>query len=439
MGNILYNTEIGRDIPNYNIHDFKWNSVNTGNGLEFWMLVLTPFFLSPIAFLVRRLARPIANWSESFIPELPPLIYIILIVIFYSYVVYSLVEAHAFSLFLSGSEANEAVQNRFALLAALGFKPQMVLKSLLVFLSVYGIVRAVRDGGYFWHAVSIFNVCFLTICLISLNMKWPAVIFILTSGLAVFVMSDKHPLVKFGLITVFGVATYFFLSVIILRWFPAEEPKHVEIDSPNAIVHTNPSSPSQSPAVNSSVIVNGSLFEEAIRGVQKSAPKLIITAINRMAIAVPYYYHFSDLSGPYCRPDLSRLWISRSIDCEPTTLVYTNIFGDDGFKGRGTAPAAVNIYGYALASWPGAIISTAAAMFVFGLFLALWPPLKGNAVFAAAYIMGGYTAYFFSQLPLEGPIIYDHGMLWWTILVLLWAAAAWPFRMWSKSQSNRAG
>ena len=53
-------------------------------------------------------------------------------------------------------------------------------------------------------------------------------------------------------------------------------------------------------------------------------------------------------------------------------------------------------------------------MIVLGAFMAL--PVTSSATAATIGIMGGLAGYFFSQLPFEGPIVYDHGILWWGLL-----------------------
>jgi hypothetical protein len=37
-------------------------------------------------------------------------------------------------------------------------------------------------------------------------------------------------------------------------------------------------------------------------------------------------------------------------------------------------------------------------------------------------VMGALAAYYLSQLPLEAAIIYDHGLLWWGLLITGYAA-----------------
>jgi hypothetical protein len=104
------------------------------------------------------------------------------------------------------------------------------------------------------------------------------------------------------------------------------------------------------------------------------------------------------------------------------------MFKNDGFAGRGTAPAAFHITGYALDGWLGAIIETVLAAVLIGAFMAV--PVNASAVSGTVVVMGILAAYFLSQLPFEGAIIYDHGMLWWLLLIIGYALARpllWSF------------
>lgn len=427
LGNLLYGTSFGADLPAANIKDFSWDKLHTSFGIAFWLLLFLPFLLAPIAFVVKQFATPVARSVAPIVPELSKPAYLVITIILYIYVINALTGANALDRLLSGNNAILAVESRFALLADIGFEPQVAMKSLLVFLTVYGAIKGAREPGIFWQAVTCINVIVLTTCLILLNMKWPAVVFILTLGICVAAIAKKRPYLKSITVTASGILVYFMLATVLLRWFPAPQ---TEADLPTQeeryISHSD------------GIKINGHLLYETVAGSLVFAPRLAIGAINRMAMAVPYYFDFSEIEGPSCGQELSRLWIKRDLACEPTLLVYTRMFGDDGFAGRGTAPASVNIYGYALAGWAGAIVSTIIAIAVLGLFLALWAPAQTNAVVAAAFIMGSYTAYFMSQLPIEGPIIYDHGMLWWALLVMAWTAAYWTFRLLTRHLPSRS-
>jgi hypothetical protein len=236
---------------------------------------------------------------------------------------------------------------------------------------------------------------------------------------------------------VIGIAAYFLLSAVVLRWFPASEDqaKTPEIISAQTQADNRPVSINR-PASAAPIKMDRKTASGALNGAIQFSPRILANAVNRMALAPPFYYDMRNLTSD-CQPAMIRMWLKRNIKCEPTHIVYSRLFGNDGFSGIGTAPAASNIYGYALAGWPGAVISTIFMMTVLGLFLAIWKPAQTRPVFAAAFVMGCYTAYFFGQLPIEGPIIYDHGMIWWVLLVLGWTSAYWVYLFVASSLSQR--
>lgn len=431
LGDVLYSTPLGAAVLSLTVKNFSWGKFGPPFDAGFWLLMVLPLLLCPLAFLTGRLASPVATIAAKIVPELSRPIYLLLTGALYFYAIKSLSDADALGKFLSGTDRFDAVRDRFQLISELGQKPQIVLKSLLVFLSVYAGTRASRERGWFWPAATAVNAILLTVCLTLLNMKWPAVVFILTLATCVFAFSEKHQYAKALSVVGFGIAFYLVLAVVVMRLFPNPEFSESLIDSTPS--EQEAKSEKDKKLIAQSSITADNLTElvgNTASGVFRFAPRLLAAAINRMALAPPFYYDMHNFTGPACQPSLSRLWHKRDMKCEPTLLVYSKIYGDYGFAGIGTAPAASNIYGYARAGWPGAIISTVFVMIVLGLFLALWRPAQCHAVFAAAFVMGCYTAYFFSQLPIEGPVVYDHGMIWWTLIVLAWTAGytvyKWP-------------
>jgi hypothetical protein len=144
-----------------------------------------------------------------------------------------------------------------------------------------------------------------------------------------------------------------------------------------------------------------------------NAPMLMFNVVNRMAIIYPYYYQVFTKEGAVCGGVLAQARIGQP--CRPSTYIYGRIF-DDQFKGRGTAPAAVQITAYALGGWPLAVIGLLCASIVLAVFASL--PLGASATIGSLAITGAIAGYHFSQLPGEGPIFYDHGVFW-TLLVLI--------------------
>jgi hypothetical protein len=140
----------------------------------------------------------------------------------------------------------------------------------------------------------------------------------------------------------------------------------------------------------------------------------ISTAINRMALPYPYYYRTFTDEGSICGTIMDRVERKTS-PCQPSNLIYKRVFGKDGFEGRGTAPAAAHITGYALGGWTGALCEMLLSSLLIGLFAAV---SIGGAMSATIVVMGAMSAYYLSQLPFEASIIYDHGILWWGLLVV---------------------
>ena len=149
-----------------------------------------------------------------------------------------------------------------------------------------------------------------------------------------------------------------------------------------------------------------------------------INIINRMALAVPYYYSMFSRENIVCG-SVFNISFNEKNSCEPSLLVYARMFGNDGFSGRGTAPAASHITGYALDGWIGAIFCITITGIIIGGFLAVWPITQKSNMFTTIFVMGSQAAYFCTQLPFEGPIIYSHGILWWGLLVVFYGLFVW--------------
>jgi hypothetical protein len=142
-------------------------------------------------------------------------------------------------------------------------------------------------------------------------------------------------------------------------------------------------------------------------------PSLLVIALNRMAISYPYYYQVFTDEGPVCGGILAQA--RRGPFCRPSHLIYARIFGSDKYSEKGTSPVAVHISGYALGGWPVALFALFAASVILGLFAAL-PPDYGAAM-GTATIIGAQTAYHLSQIPGEGILFYEHGLLWPGLLI----------------------
>jgi hypothetical protein len=204
FGNVLYLT-MGTQLG-------EWSrdgaTIKTISDAGFWALLFLPVAFSPLAFWIARLSAPVAEAAAPLIPEIPRSVYAIVTVALFAYVATTLADNHAFSRFVSATTATEAVRNRFALLSELGFRPQLAMKSLLVFLAVYAAARAARERGRFWPIAAIIHSTALTACLVLLNMKWPAVLFILLLGISALVFSRKRPFTTSLIVAAVGLTFY---------------------------------------------------------------------------------------------------------------------------------------------------------------------------------------------------------------------------------------
>jgi hypothetical protein len=150
-----------------------------------------------------------------------------------------------------------------------------------------------------------------------------------------------------------------------------------------------------------------------------SAGELLLRFPIRMAVAYPYYFEEFTEKGPICGTLWDRIKRKPS-PCAPSNYIYSVMHsGDVVYRGRATAPAAVNIYGYALGGWSTAIIETVCAGVLLGFFAAIGRRRTSHAVSAAVWIMGSQVAYFLTQLPFEASLVYDHGAVWWAVLILV--------------------
>jgi hypothetical protein len=425
LANVLYATPIGRSWPSRSITDFNWEMVPGTFGPEFWLLLLVPFAVVPsMSLLTRRTLQRPAGLIAALAVEFPKTPYAILTAALYLYVIHAMIDAGAAGLMTSGTNAIDAVEARFEVLMRLGFWPQMVMQSLLTFLAVYALVSASRQGGWFWYLAALWHITALTACLILLNMKWPVVLFIFTLAVCVLVVARRFAVIKSASVFALGVATYLLMSVVLLRLVPAP-PDAIATGSPSAAIATG--SPSATPLVAArpdetrgpaAIAADPEYLMQAVVQSREQASTLVITALNRMAVAVPFYYSVFSREGLICGTILDRL-VRKPSPCQPSNVIYARMFGDDGFGGRATAPAAVQISGYALGGWLGVLVGLLATGIAIGAFLVLWPAAQRSNMVATAFVMGGYAAYFWTQLPFEAALVYSHGLLWWAGLVFI--------------------
>jgi hypothetical protein len=138
-----------------------------------------------------------------------------------------------------------------------------------------------------------------------------------------------------------------------------------------------------------------------------------------MAQPFPYYVETFATNAGKCGTLLTRI-LRKPSPCQPSNLIYAEMFSDN-FAGLGTAPQAPHVTGFALDGWSGAIIELVATSIVLGLFAAAAGSSTPEQ--ATLTVLGALAGYHFSQLPFEGPLVYDHGIIWWLLPMLVLAAA----------------
>lgn len=396
LGNVIYSLPFGKEGLLRSAYTADILNFDTLFSPGYWLLLFLPFLITPlVVVLVRKgLGRAVLTLSNC-VAEFSRAEYLFILAACYGVVLFALVRADAFSLFLNGADAVASVVARFKIRSQVGFFSLMILMSPLHFLSIYSLVRWMRERTWFWLGISIFNGVVMSAFLIMLNMKWPILIFYAGLVLSIFVYAKRHAYLKTALGGVLLITVYFLISAFVFRLATIEPVKKVE--STEVSVVEAPLTPD---VPRTKILDVGS-------AATKNAPMLVFAAVNRMAIIYPYYYQVFTREGAVCGGILAQAKVGPV--CRPSTLIYTRMF-NDGFNGRGTAPAAVHISGYALGGWPIAVVFLVFASLVLGSFTCL--PLNLNSVTGSLAITGAISGYHYSQLPIEGPIIYDHGLLW---------------------------
>ena len=435
LGNLLYLTTLGADLPALSIRGFNWKSLDVSFGPAFWLLVLIPFVAVPtLSLAIRSTLRPLVR----VVPGIPAPLYGAILVALYGVVIWRLYQADAWTLLVSGRNAIEAVDNRFAILAAVGAKARICLMSLLVFLSVYSSVKASRHGGW-WSAVATFNAVMMVMLLTALAMKWPLVLYIFTLGTQTFITAQRWALIKSAAVMAVGVGAYLLVSVALLKMIPLPDPAlMVASKDRSSAVNGGAASVFRSePArrANSAIDAASRQANAAVSAASQQSGRLFALAINRMAISVPYYWALYEDGDNPCG-HLFDSWLPH-VDCQPSLMVYAAMWPDDEFAGRGSAPAAFHIYEFARAGWPGVVLALLIGSLIIGGFMALWPAAQSNDLLAAMFVMGAPTGYMLSQLPCEGILLYDHGIVWWGALVAILSLASLAWRPSALSGTHR--
>ncbi len=376
----------------FSILDFPIQTVG------YWVLLFLPFaVLPPIALFVRRLFQRSAKAAIVAVPEFRLLDYLFITGICYLVVSVAMYRADALELLLQGVDGASSVAARFDVLGRLHLLERAVLQSVLVFLTLYSLVRAIRSRSLLWLLIFAVNLVAMAALLVLLNMKWPIVVLFGGVVAAIALVGERRriylPIGVFGMVCV-----YMLVATVLLRLpqpgAPSQRPDHANTSmSPNSIV---------------------AKLQGTVETAIFASPKLAVTGLVRMAIPYPFYYRTFTDEGQVCGSLLDRV-MRRPSPCLPSVLIYERMFKNDGFAGRGTAPAPFHVTGYALDSWFGAIVECVLTAIVIGAFMAV--PVKQSSISSTIAVMGILSAYFFSQLPFEGAVVYDHGFVWWALLV----------------------
>lgn len=434
LGNIIYSLPFGKEQLQqyeYTAHILQFETLFSSG---FWGLLFLPFVVTPaVVFIIRRTMTNQLRRFATVIPDFSKASYLFVTLLCYSFVLYSLIKADAFSLFIHGTDAVSSVEARFKIRGQMGFAPLVVLMSLLHYLSIYALVSWTLGKGKFWGAVTFANVALMSVSLTLLNMKWPILIFYAGLVLAIFVYAKKWPYLKTAVGAMLLIAVYFLISTFVFRLIPA-----TPLDHRSDVQHANVEH-AEGRVENGGVVENGIAVEnggdegvaetiarregtagQKIRNVGEAvgqnAPMLLFNVVNRMAIIYPYYYQVFTTEGQVCGGVIAQARVGQA--CRPSTFIYSRIFNDQ-FNSRGTAPAAVHISGYALGGWPIAIFALLCASVILGLFASL--PLDFSASVGSLSITGAIVGYHFSQVPGEGPIFYEHGVFWTIVMLFMYA------------------
>jgi hypothetical protein len=392
----------------------------------FWLLLLFPFILPPP--LVAATKRMSAGWIERvsrILPEFSRSAYVSITAACFGFVIYRYWLADVGTLFSSGVDATSSVEARFTIRERIGYITFVPLQALLPFLTVYALIRWINSRELFWAACTLVGTLMLSVLLIMINMKWPVLLFYIGLVLAIFVYSRRRAYLKTAIGGVFLVVAFLLVSTFV--WRLAPPPRSSQPGPPAKSGRATPGadSPADSRASDRVSDAEGALSEASERAVatgkavQRYAPTILLHALNRMAIAYPYYYQIVTEEGVPCGGILAQA--RRHPSCRPSTLIYQRIHPNDGFENRGTAPLAVHVSGYALGGWPVAVMALVAASLILGLFAAL--PLDRGSASGAVTILGALVGYHLSQIPGEGVVFYEHGLVWPTLLIagyVLW-------------------
>lgn len=437
--NLIFATPAGPSFLRITGFPTESLAFDTSFTFGYWALLLMPIVAVPLMVpLFKRILTPVVSKLASTVPDFTKTEYSAIATVFYAIAAWTFWQAGAMELAASAHNAVAAVEVRFELQERMHFLVKVIIHAILPFLACYAVAAAFRIGGRFWISIALINTMAVTFLLVGVNMKWPALLFMIALVVATFLFARKYPYIKAAAGVVFLVGFYLVLSTYVFRAIlPESEPIISATQTPEDLPPQ--SAPSTLPAVppeNTPTVHPFEYANDLVRSSLKLAPQLFAHAVNRMAIAYPYYYHVFTKEGKVCGGLVDQAKTSENVRCRPSWLVYTRIFGKDQFEGRGTAPAAPHITGYALGGWPVAILGVIGICLVLAAFLAI--PLYTSIMMSAFAVVGATVGYHLSQIPGEGVIFYDHGFLWPIALVFVFACYRQLLRYLNLTRKNKA-
>jgi hypothetical protein len=384
----------------------------------FWALLFSPFLVTPIVAAATR--RAVSGWVGAYVwPEYRRSSYLVIAALCFGVVVYRFAAADVATLLGRAVDMDTSLEVRFRIRERLGFATLVALQAWLPFLTIYAVVRSIQSAEGFWRIVAIVEFFALSVLLVMLNMKWPVLLFYVSIVLTIFVFATRHAYLKGAAGAVFVFLAFLEISSLVYRLAPQPAPAP---GAPPVSTGQTTDTPKSAAQHGDSTNAIGRISDSVLtttKAASTYAPRIVMLAMNRMAISYPYYYQVFSDEGPVCGGILAQA--RRQPACRPSQLIYERIFhtnrtyGTDAFESRGTAPQAVHISGYALGGWPVAMLALAAGSVILGLFSAV--PLDKGPASGVVTILGAVTGYHLSQIPGEGVIFYEHGLLWTLLLV----------------------
>jgi len=384
----------------------------------FWVLLFCPFLVTPIVAAATRRATRSRIGAYTW-PEYRRASYLVIAALCFGVVVYRFAAADVATLLGRAVDMNTSLEIRFLIRERLGFPTLVALQAWLPFLTIYAIVRSIQSTERFWRIVAIVEFFVLSVLLVMVNMKWPVLLFYVSVVLTIFVFAKRHAYLMGAAGAVFVFLAFLEISALVFRLAPQPAPAPAPVPASTA---QTTDAPKRAPPPADPTNAIGKISDSVVtttKAASTYAPQIVLLAINRMAISYPYYYQVFTDEGPVCGGILAQA--RRQPTCRPSQLIYQRIFqinrtyGTDAFESRGTSNQAVHVSGYALGGWPIAMLALVAGSVILGLFSAV--PLDKGPASGVATILGAVTGYHLSQIPGEGVIFYEHGLLWTLLLI----------------------